>query len=220
MLHRNQTLQQSHPELPRGNHAAPAQPQGSSCPAVRLAATRCPCKPTLGLLHSEGMGIGPGRGDCRPAERRAGEKQRWTHWHRWSKSTEQIPHLPARAGDRGDRGEAGKPGPGRVPQRCAVMWCFRQQALPMVLLRPVWKACPPPAEMGHRWDVGLLHTLCPLLSPRRLQMQQYWEKQHQPPTCSSICLSTVCLSFRPSDNQTLISLSLLSWSRSFLSQFR
>lgn len=70
------------------------------------------------------------------------------------------------------------------------------------------------------------HSLSPSLSTKAaggdadLQMQQYWEKQHQPPTCSSICLSTVCLSFRPSDNQTLISLSSLSWSRSFLSQFR
>lgn len=41
-----------------------------------------------------------------------------------------------------------------------------------------------------------------------------------PPVCSSICLSAVCLSFLPSDNLTLISPALLSWSRSFLSQFR
>lgn len=72
------------------------------------------------------------------------------------------------------------------------------------------------------------HPLSPPLSMKAaggdadLQMQQYWEKQHQPPppTCCGISLSTVCLSFLPSDNQTLISLASLSWSRSFLSQFR
>lgn len=41
-----------------------------------------------------------------------------------------------------------------------------------------------------------------------------------PKMCSSICLSAVCLSFLPSDNLTLISPALLSWSHSFLSQFR
>lgn len=42
-----------------------------------------------------------------------------------------------------------------------------------------------------------------------------------PPKCAPVSvLSAVCLSFLPSDNLTLISPALLSWSHSFLSQFR
>lgn len=90
--------------------------------------------------------------------------------------------------------------------------------------------------MGDLWtedDKGHARTLHPLIPPWRPhgRMQIYtWSNTGKSSTCpprpappparSSIWVSAVRPGFLPSDNQALISLALLSCSRSFLSQFR
>lgn len=68
---------------------------------------------------------------------------------------------------------------------------------------------------GCRWET----QICKCTNAEKSSIYCF-EGAFPPTMCSSICLSVVCLSFLPSDNLTLISPALLSWSRSFLSQFR
>lgn len=127
--------------------------------------------------------------------------------------------------------------PGQGPTR-DMQQCVRQQALLMIVFRLVWKGRSPTCRGGRICETGIgkgdacasgnLFIPSSLLKGCRggcrsadaAMPGKAASTPFTPPACSSICLSAVRLSFLPSDNLTLISPTPLSWSRSFLSQFR